>query len=119
MKLNLSPEQLIFLEYDKHGFGVSRKEYGELHSILLYLYDRNNPSPDQEILELLKDPTNIWMQQAIIQGKELLARKDFPWRYVGHLINWSQLEDTETAVRTYLEHMFELIEENLPRKSAE
>lgn len=113
-KLNLSADEKIFIIEDSNGYGTSRPEYEHLHSILLYFYDREKKTPEEELLSLLKDPMNIWMRNAVKEGQTLLARPDFPWRYIKSTANYSLLESNEPAVRAWLEHILQLIEENLP-----
>lgn len=121
MTLHLTPEQLIFWEYDAHGLGVAREEFGDLHSIFLFIHERKGgSSPDDEVLELLKDPMNIWMRNAIPQGEKLLAMPNFPWRYIKNAANIDGKElETEGGVRTWLESMLQLIQKNLTPEPVE
>lgn len=118
MDSELQAEEAIFIQWDDEGYGTERPEYGDFHSILLDIHEREADLwPNDEVLRLLKDPTNIWMRNAIPQMKKLLAMSNFPWRYIKSAANvGGKGFDTEEEIRAWLESMIQLIEENLPEK---
>lgn len=93
--------------------GMSREEYGDFHSLLLDIFDRD-ALPDDFLNKLSKNPDNkVRLLNAIQQGRKVLEMKDFPWEYIHYNANYHKLEKNEAAVRSWLINTLSTIERNL------
>lgn len=124
MPKHVDPEILARMRPDEKIFvtekGYSNPEFVDIDDVLAIFYDRNGKTPDDHLLTYVKDKRNYqWMLSAVNQGKKLLARDDFPWRYIDEQANFGSLTSDEQSVRIWFTHVISLIEENLPQKSAE